>query len=92
MMRPSITFFYIFERIDLFRHRFFGQAQVLFDHFIKHLDLPAFALDRDDVFICRIDVCRQQGQPVLFRLSHTNTSLQSSRQLKATSRQSRMPA
>lgn len=42
----------------------FCQLQVLFGHFEEHFNIPALAIDSDDVFVREIDIGRQQGKPV----------------------------
>ena len=45
----------------------FIQFQVLLGHLEKHFDVPAFSLNKDDLFVGQVDVRGHQRQPVLFR-------------------------
>jgi hypothetical protein len=54
------------KRIVVTALNLLGQAQVLFDHFEKHLDVPAFPVGADDVLSAQIDICGKQCQPVAF--------------------------
>ena len=44
------------QRIEVTALDLLGQAQVLFDHFEKHLDVPAFSVNTDDVLSAQIIV------------------------------------
>ena len=44
----------------------FRKVQVLLGHFEQNLDIPAFAVDTNNILIGQVDIGRQKCQPVCF--------------------------
>lgn len=48
---------------------FLRKLQVLFGHFEQHLDIPAFAVNTNNILIWQVDIGRQKCRPVCLSMS-----------------------